>query len=343
MMDAEQWRALTPPSTDINELLNAIGIRLFPIERAIAQYVKWSIDHGVTAALLDRPVMPEDIMMRTDLNLGAIRGLLGILCAAGIAVHVDGRYVATPLARDYISASSPFYIGDELYLTDPIPPYFLKKPIPDVYSLPQFAPLNFGTHERLLNQQVRNLPANLAAVNSGLFAGSKNVLDLAGGSGVFSIPLVLKYPEISVVLAELPSAFPNIAPFIEAAGVGDKISLCPLDAFKVPWVLGKFDTVFIGNFLHGFDDRACSLICYEAYQHLEAGGKIWLHEHTWNDDKSGPMLTALFNLTMALAGGKQRTKRELEELLLLVGFKDIQFSATTGGMMLVGGTKPQAS
>jgi O-methyltransferase len=94
-----------------------------------------------------------------------------------------------------------------------------------------------------------------------------------------------------------------------------------MDAFAYPWKIPECDGIFIGNFLHGFPDEACVRICREAYERLEPGGKLWVHEMLWNANKDGPLITGLWNASMRVANGAQRTAEELKEILRAAGFE----------------------
>lgn len=345
IMNADQWRSLSVPQ-GLELILEKIGARLFPPDRQVAEYIVWSIESGLIDALISRaPLSAQVASELSTLSVGGAKAMLGVLCASGLAKYVDGDYIPTQLTTDFLNKKNLHYVGNEFYLEHTyIPPLFLKDPSDGAPYTPKMAvhmeTMKFGGIERLLNQQTRNLASSIAAVHSGEFDDTRRLLDVAGGSGVFSIPLALRLPELRVTLTELPIAVPNAQVFIDAAGLTDRIDVIAQDVFETPWNAGTFDTVFIGNLLHGFSDEKCISICRECFNHLPPGGKIWLHEILWNDDKDGPMIAALINTSMALIDGGQRTRKELFDILAAAGFEPLKHVPTASAMGLIGGVRP---
>jgi hypothetical protein len=204
--------------------------------------------------------------------------------------------------------------------------------------------LRYGTRQRIENQHTRNLAACAAAVRTGEFAHAHRIVDIAGGSGVFAIPLLLEYPHKRVVLTELPRALPNIRPILAAHGVDDRVELRAMDAFHFPWDIPACDGIFMGNFAHGFSDEWVVRIFREAFDRLPDGGSIWLHEALWNDNREGPLITALWHASMKSAGqGGQRTAREWMSLLSKAGFVETRVVSTQSAFGLVVARKVENS
>jgi hypothetical protein len=165
-------------------------------------------------------------------------------------------------------------------------------------------------------------------------------VDIAGGTGTFSIPCALEHPDCRVILTDLPDATDNARALIDLQSLSGRVQLLGLDAFAFPWRIPACDGIFIGNFLHGFGDHLCQQVCREGYERLEAGGRLWLHEMVWNENRDGPLMTALWHAALRSAGpGRKRTARELASFLESAGFTDIRMTRTMGAFMLVSGSK----
>jgi hypothetical protein len=285
------------------------------------------------------------------LTVSGADALLGVLCALRLARRLnDGRYALTPAAQEYLLRESPFYIGNQIEAVGlPIPGPYVKRRVGflDRMRLRMLAllpMLRYGTRARIDNQHTRNLAACAAAVRTGEFARADRIVDIAGGSGVFAIPLLLEYPRKRVTLTELPRSLPNIRPILTAHGVEDRVELLAMDVLRFPWDIPPCDGIFIGNFVHGFNDEVALKICREAFNRLPAGGTVWLHEMIWNENRDGPMLTALWHAAMKSAGsGGQRSGRELTNMLQKAGFVDTRVTPTHSAFALVSGRKPVAS
>jgi ubiquinone/menaquinone biosynthesis C-methylase UbiE len=354
--DALQRAPLRPgfavPGADLGDLLGRIGNELFPLQPPLSRYVAWAHEYGLFEALeAHAPAGIAGLCACTPFNEAGLDSLLGVLCALGLTARsADGRYSLTQAARELCLRSSPFFIADQLSSSRfPVPPPYLRDAPTEAWDaqvrfMARQERVRFGSLDRLRNQHARNLGACVAAVRTGEFANVRCMLDVGGGSGTFAIPLALEYPQMRIVLTELPEALDNIRVFLAGHGLEERIELLGFDAFSAPWPVPGCDGVFIGNFLHGFDDAACIKVCREAYRHLCSGGTIWLHEIVWNDNRDGPMITALLNASMRTGGsGRQRTCQELAEILESAGFVSPRVVPTSGAFALVAARKPQAA
>jgi acetylserotonin N-methyltransferase len=337
------------PSTDLGDLLDRLGCKLIVRDRPLIQYVGWAEQAGLFETIADLgSASVAELTERTCLNESGADALLGVMRSIGL-VREDpqGTYTLTEPAREYLVRGSPYFIGDSLYA----PRGRIPRPYTDRRKrlLTQLATrlvltllptLRFGSKKRLANQHIRNLSAGVAAVRTGEFAGIRCLLDLAGGSGSFAIPLALAHPDMRIVLAELPQALKNLRRRLASQKLDERIELLGMDMFEMPWRLPACDGIFIGNFLHAFGEHWCKAICAQAFESLSPGGKIWLHEMIWNARRDGPVITALWNATMRLAGGKQRTGSELSEMLREAGFIRTRVVPTAAAFHLIAAEKP---
>src|SRR5205814_410367 len=111
------------------------------------------------------------------------------------------------VAREYLDSRAPFYVGPALHamLSAPFPQSLRKG-----YRAPRMssgagvraradasrsrAPYDFGQPEQLRVQHSAGFAPAVVAVRTGLFDGVSHLIDLCGGSGVFSIALALHRP-----------------------------------------------------------------------------------------------------------------------------------------------------
>jgi 3-hydroxy-5-methyl-1-naphthoate 3-O-methyltransferase len=337
------------PTHDLGELLGRVGNWLFPSGHGLVQFLGWAVNMGLFELLgATDQVTVAEVSTRTPLNERGADALLGILCALGLATRSPGgHYRITAPAREYFLRESPFFIGDGLKFIQRKPHALYLREAPGFADrlklrLIRFAPaFRYGSPARIANQHARNLASCAAAVRTGEFSSVRCLVDIAGGSGTFSIPLALEQPRTRIILAEVPEALQNVRPLLEEHHVQDRVELLALDAFRYPWDIPPCDGIFIGNFLHGFDDETGRRVCRESFQRLESGGRVWVHELLWNDNKDGPLLTAMWNAAMRSAGaGRQRTGQELKDMLRSAGFEQLRIVPTAGAFALVTGRKP---
>jgi hypothetical protein len=82
------------------------------------------------------------------------------------------------------------------------------------------------------------------------------------------------------------------------------------------------DLIVLGWILHDWDDAHCVQLLRRCYEALPTNGAVLLLEMTLDDDKTGPLPTALMSLNMLVAtvGGKERSGVEYQQLLAQAGF-----------------------
>jgi hypothetical protein len=338
------------PLHDVSGLLESLGCKLFARERTLLQHVAWAVRMGVFQQLEERgPLSSEELVSYTPLTEAGTDSLLSVMCALKLLGRsADARFALSPIAREVFLPDSPYFIGDQFSAAGlPMPRLYLRKRASILtrlwFSLIRLQPsLRYGSKTRIDNQHARNLGACATAVKTGEFAAVNCLVDLAGGSGSFAIPFALEYPGRRIVLAELPHAIETVRPLLAKHELQQRVELLAMNAFEFPWRLPECDGMFIGNFLHGFDDATCQRLCRESFDRLAPGGRVWLHEMLWNDSRDGPLITALWHAAMRGGGsGRQRTRHELATLLRNAGYIDVRSRPTLGPYVLVSGQKPR--
>ena len=172
---------------------------------------------------------------------------------------------------------------------------------------------------------------SIGAIQSGLFKSTKKLLDVGGGSGCFSIAFLQKYPEYEATVFELPIVCNETKKYIKQYNLLDKISIHPGNFFnKENWPIG-FDGILLSQIVHDWPLDHCKEILTYAYNSMESGSKIYIHEMLLEDDKKSPLSTACFDLLMFINHKSQQfTKNELFDLLKTIGFKNLKMKKTFG-------------
>lgn len=131
----------------------------------------------------------------------------------------------------------------------------------------------------------------LAAID---LSGRKKLFDVGGGPGSYSILACQKYPLLRATVFDLPETIKITREMIAQYGLGDRVVVREGD-----WTKDDFgrdnDAVLFSNVLHGPDSN-CELKLKKAYDSMSADGLLIVQEFLLRDDKSGPLLPALFNI-----------------------------------------------
>lgn len=336
--------ALPSPALDIALLTDSLG-RAWGVSSAesLPQYLAWCDAAGVFEVLArEGSVSAVDLAAHTDLTAQGVDALIPILASIGVVRRDGDRWMLSPLGAEYLVRGRTFYVGAGLY-------WDCRKPCPAPYvkggattAAPAGSAPLWDPALRLQVPHSRNFSPSVVAARCGEFEHLVHLVDVGGGSGVFAIPLALDQPATRITLVDMPDLVRSIEDIVASFGVSDRIEVIGMDMFRDEWRFGDCDGVFFGNVLHGTDDVGCELLARKAFAALTNGGRIWIHEVLFKEDRTGPLVAALWNANMIARrpGARQRTGAELSSILRCAGFESCHMVPTAGHFSLVAATKP---
>ncbi|MFQ6063473.1 MAG: methyltransferase, partial [Methanosarcinales archaeon] len=165
------------------------------------------------------------------------------------------------------------------------------------------------------------------------------LLDVGGGSGVISLKLAEKYPNIEAVVFDIPNVCKVAQEFINQSPAYNRIKTCAGDYTKE---LPKgFDVVILSNILHGKGVQSCISLLKKVYESLNTSGLVIILDFLLDDDKCGPVFPALFALNMLIATpeGGTYSGAEIKQWLEDLGFNNIKKEPLIGNTSMVLGVK----
>jgi predicted O-methyltransferase YrrM len=297
---------------------------------------------GLFEWLNNNPATTAEVAEHYGMSPHAAEALLGVLTSKGHLVQHAGRFLLTESSRQFLLPDSPYYCGPALELRRqrPIDHTIIKEILFKKRSAA--APVLFDTqmwqeteaHSERLKASTASMhalffPAAMAVALYGDFTGVRSLLDIAGGSGCFSIALAAQHPDLELTLLDLPPVCLLAKEYARKYGVADRIKTVAADMFNSEWPRGH-DAHFFSNVFHDWDVDKCRFLAARSYDALPAGGRIYLHESLLNETRDGPPLMTLYSMNMARMTeyGKQYSALELERILSESGFKDIRIVHT---------------
>ena len=306
---------------------------------------------GVFSALRDRALTADELASALDIELRAAEAMLGLMAALGFLVQADSRFHLTEVSRDYLLPDSPYYWGGFLQRIRNIPlecnkliaglrrgtaargarvsGELWRAPLPPPEAIRSFT---HAMHAHSFSLAIRAVPAfNLGGVT--------RFLDVAGGSGSYSIAAAHHIPALRSTVLDLPVVCEIVQSYAAKHGVADRIDTIVADMFVDPWP-SNMERVFFSDIFHDWDDERCRLLAARAYGALAKGGRIMVHEMLLADTKSGPLAAAAYSMVMVfVAEGRQRSAREISEIITSAGFVDVRVTVTAEGYALIDALK----
>lgn len=166
------------------------------------------------------------------------------------------------------------------------------------------------------------------------------LLDLGGGTGLYSIAFLQRFPKLKAIVLDSPAVLKVAAEFAEAYGVADRLTCHAGDMFKDPFPAGC-DVILLSNVLHDWDVPECERLVAKAAAALPAGGRLLIHDAFLNDDLSGPLYPALFSVAlMIMTEGRNYSGGEYAAWMRAAGLTPHQPLPTLVHSSVLVGTKP---
>lgn len=306
---------------------------------------------GLFTLLEKSPLAADEVAQELKLSPRAAESLVGVLSGLGFLAQHGGRFRITEVTRNFLLPSSPYYWGGMLRFVRDIPitrqalQEVLVKDRPkdgtmdEMWEAHELKPemakaFTSAMHSRSLHLGVA------AAKRVAEFAGVRRLLDVAGGSGCFSIALARRHPQMRCTVMELEQVANLAQGYIAEHGVADRVDTLVADMFTDPWPQGH-DAAFFSNIYHDWDRARCLRLTQKAFDAIPRGGRIFIHEVLLADTKDAPLVGITDSMHMMFfTEGKQRTAGEFQSLLEEAGFRDMAVIPTYGYYSVVHARKP---
>jgi acetylserotonin N-methyltransferase len=330
-----------PPSTDDRSIWD-LWLSQYELPVVLA-----ADELHVFELLNEEPAGFERMRERLHLPLRSVQVLLGALAAGGWLVKRGELFHLTDVARNYLLPTSEFYWvpmlrGVRVRDGDLMPVLRTENLAPEDRVSVRWERGEMSLEDaRMSNARFHShsMPAAVGLARNADFSGVRRMLDIAGGSGCYSIQLALHNPALRCTVAELPPVAVDTANYISGYGVADRVDTVSFNMFDDTWPAG-YDAIFFSNIYHDWDPKRRADLSRSAFDALPSGGRILLHEMLLADGQDGPLPAALFSVMMLNTRGKQFSFLELAEELGAAGFRDARVQHTYAYYSLVAATKP---
>jgi len=289
-----------------------------------------ALDLDVFEGLAIQAATLEQLSHKTGIAANRLATLLAALTALGLVVKTEGSYSNAPATQRYLVKGSIAFVGDYyrlqidkqvfpgvIGLTDGMrghPRQSMREMLADPESAALFSD---AQHQGSMG------PAVLLSRRVDL-SGSSMMLDVAGGSGAFSIVLCKQYAGLSSTIIDFPSVIEVARRYIEAAQLGSRIALAGGDALESTWPKNQ-DVVLMSYLLSAVGEPDIPSLIDRAWDALRPGGQLVLHDFMLAADGDGPREAALWFLYYVVqrADSVSFSAGDLEKIVASRGFVDI--------------------
>jgi len=154
------------------------------------------------------------------------------------------------------------------------------------------------------------------------FSPYRHLLDLGGGSAVYSIEACRQNPTLRATVVDFPNVCAVAREFIAKAGLTDRIETVGVDFTRDP-IPGGADVVLLCGNLHAYDPETACRAVKKAFDVLPPRGAMILCDYMLNEERTGPPVAAFISLSQAFSGGQGRvhSAADFREYLASAGFR----------------------
>jgi SAM-dependent methyltransferase len=309
------------PENLLERLLMAINIVPTPIFDTqvafmLARTIMVGTKLGIFEALARKSLTATEIAAQCQTDPPATVKLLNALVGAGY-LRADGDcYSLTAVTRKWLLKDSPKSIYDKMMFhftewewTTNYEAYVRSgKPLSIHEMLSDEA---WGIYQRGMRSVV-GFQSREVVWRTPMPKGARDMLDIGGSHGYFSVAFCRRYSGLRAVVLDLPEAIKHAAPILAKEGMGDRVVHREGNALTDDLGTDAWDLVFISQFAHHFDDATNRDLVRRAARALRPGGVLAIQDALLPTLGKDAVLTLLSDLY--LANTSQAGSRTFEEI-----------------------------
>lgn len=287
--------------SDIRQLSN-IGYGF-----AAAKALCAALELEVFTHLAGRSRSADELQHLTGATPNGLRTLLRACASLGLLGRDGERYLNSPAAMQYLDKRSGRYVGDYFRYQIDRQIYPWLEQLNDALRGRPTTPL----YERMASPEEAELFSNAQHVGSlgpahllaqRVDAGQWNqLLDVAGGTGAFSIALCQRAPALRATILDFPAVTAIAQRYVRQAGMQERIATLSGEALATEWP-GGMDAVLMSYLLSAMPVERFGLLFDKAHRCLNPGGRLVVHDFMLDESRHAPTNAALWFLVNATGG-----------------------------------------
>jgi 2-polyprenyl-3-methyl-5-hydroxy-6-metoxy-1,4-benzoquinol methylase len=296
------------------------------------------------------PKTAEQTATATGVSARGARALLDALVGLEFLTRDGDRYALAPGAETLLVSTKPGFAGGMFRHTSrQLIPHWVHLTESVLTGRPAIAVNQEGQGAEFFREFVEDLFANNYGAAQALAdalkvaeaKGPVSVLDIAAGSGVWSIALAERSPQVRVTVVDWPAVIPVCQKVAARRGLGDRYRYLAGDLLEVDYGTG-YNVATLGHILHSEGQRRSRELLKKVFAALAPGGTIVIAEMIPNEERTGPPVALIFavNMLVHTDEGDTFTFGEMSAWLREAGFVDLRQLQVPGPFPLVLATKP---
>lgn len=287
---------------------------------------------GIFSIIADQKLELNEIASKCKADPGRIEPLLDACISLKLLEIENKKYRNSYFSLVYFVEGEKFYVGEFLTLVNNESiqwfqlPDLIRGKDPKKIEMPGLK-ADYKTFITAMNS-IGLLGEAEALKNRVDLSGCKTMTDAGGGSGLYSITLCQKYPQLTSTILDVKDTLEVTKELIENHKEKKQIILKEGDFLKEP--LGKnVDAVLLSDVIYG--DSDAKLLLQNAWNSLAVNGVLIVRGYYANPKKPGPLFGALFAVKQMVDDPQREimTINMLESNVRDIGFENIKAAPLT--------------
>lgn len=266
----------------VESLIIASGLLPVPMLEAYgpvyARAIVTATKLGVFDALEAGPRSATGIAESCGSSPRATEKLLNVLVTMRYLHDRGGTYALDRKARRWLMSDAPGSVRDVILMKelewrwiDQLEQFVRDGRPLDVHGT--MSPDDWSAYQRGMRAQASPL-ATWVARRLPVPDDAREMLDIGGSHGYFSVVTCRRHPDLHATVLDLPQAVEYAAPLLAREGMGDRVVLRAGDALADDLGEGAYDLILAFSLVHHFDDETNRDLVARAARALRPGGYL---------------------------------------------------------------------
>jgi hypothetical protein len=252
-------------------------------------------DLDIFTILSEKEMSAQQICQRVKGKPEMTEKLLVACTAMGLLEKHGSKYKNTELAQTFLVQGQELYQGDIIAHSGSV--WNFWNTLEDQVRSEGLSCKNKSDEHRNFIMGMRNIAVAGRAqmfTDAVDLSARRKLFDVGGGPGTYSIAACKLYSELRAVVFDTPETIAIAEEVIAKEQMQERVSVQAGN-----WETDSFgrdnDVVLLSNVLHGAGSQA-QMKLNKAHDSLVPGGLLAIQEFLLNDQKTGPLIPALFNI-----------------------------------------------
>lgn len=276
----------------------------------------------------------ESLAKLTGYSARGLRVLMNALAKMGFLEKDGEHFSLSPVSAKFLSTDSPSYMGEfvRVHQGEIVRgSWFQLAQTVRSGKPPEFTPESMDQFFAKLVNPLYTLSAAAAEVAAKTIYTHPSrrklkVLDIAAGSGVWSLALARRDAQTRVTVADSPAVIEKVTRrFAAREGVAEQYDYLPGDLREVDFGESAYDVAILGHICHGLGADDNQKLFRRIHRALKAGGQLLIAEIIPDDERREALFPLLFavNMLALTTEGDAFTMSEYRQWLQEAGFSEV--------------------